>query len=199
MLEVAERLVQTRGFNAFSYADIAAAIGVRKASLHHHFATKAELGLALVRRYREGFSAALAAIEAAEPAAAGRLERYVALYGEVLHRDRMCLCGMFAADVATLPKALRTGLAQYFEANEAWLARILEEGRRRRELAFEGSAQSMAAFVVATLEGAMLVARGSGQPAEFDRAAQRLLELIPAAANRGRQPRPSRRTRPADG
>ena len=48
ILDVAERLVQLRGYNAFSYADVAKAVGIRKASLHYHFATKGDLGLALV-------------------------------------------------------------------------------------------------------------------------------------------------------
>lgn len=180
ILDVAERLVQTRGFNAFSYADVAEALGVRKASLHHHFATKAELGLALVTRYRSDFLAALGAIESATSSARERLERYAALYGAVLRKRRMCLCGMLAADVATLPKPLRTSLSGFFAENEAWLERVLEEGRTSGELAFEGPASSFAAFVVGALEGAMLVARASGQVEEFDRASERLLALVRA-------------------
>ena len=180
ILDVAERLVQTRGFNAFSYADVAEALGVRKASLHHHFATKADLGLALVTRYRSDFLAALGAIEAATPSARERLERYAELYGTVLRKRRMCLCGMLAADVATLPKPLRTSLSGFFAENEAWLERVLEEGRTSGELAFEGPASSFATFVVGALEGAMLVARASGQVGEFDRASERLLALVRA-------------------
>lgn len=180
ILDVAERLVQTRGFNAFSYADVAAELGVQKASLHHHFATKADLGLAVVARYRADFQAALTAIELTTEAAIEQLERYVELYGAVLRRKRMCLCGMMAADVATLPKPLRASLAEFFAENEAWLAQVLEEGRRRGELRFDGTAVSLAAFFVSALEGIMLVARGSGRLEEFDAAANRLLALVDA-------------------
>lgn len=187
ILDVAERLVQTRGYNGFSYADIAEALGVRKASLHHHFATKAELGVALVTRYRRTFLRSLAAIEEATEDTGERLARYVEVYGAVLRRRRMCLCGMLAADVATLPKPLRANLAEYFVENEAWLGRVLEQGRTRGKIRFEGSAASMAAFLVGALEGAMLVARGSGNAAEFDAAAQRLLDLVLAGgASRAR-------------
>ncbi len=182
ILDVAERLVQTRGFNAFSYADVAAELGVRKASLHHHFATKADLGQAVVARYRGEFLASLAAIERATGRSIERLESYVALYGAVLRRKRMCLCGMLAADVATLPKPLRESVAEFFTENEAWLARVLDEGRRRGELRFEGSVESLAAFFVGTLEGAMLVARGSGHREDFDAAGRRLLALVAAAS-----------------
>jgi len=183
ILDVAETLVQVRGFNAFSYADVASAIGIQKASLHHHFATKAALGLALVGRYRDHFLAALAAIAAATGDARERLRRYAGLYAAVLRRRRMCLCGMLAADVATLPKAMRSGIDRFFAENETWLARVLEEGRERGELHFEGDAEAMAAFFVASLEGAMLVARGSGRLARFDLVAERILaDARPAPA-----------------
>jgi TetR/AcrR family transcriptional repressor of nem operon len=183
ILDVAERLVQTRGFNAFSYADIAAALGVRKASLHHHFASKSELGLAVIGRYRADFLAALERIEGETPDGRERLRRYAELYGSVLRRKRMCLCGMMAADVATLPRPLRESLTEFFRENESWLERILDGGRDRGELSFEGSAASLAAFVVGSLEGAMLVARGSGRMEEFDAAADRLLALLAAGAS----------------
>src|ERR671929_772591 len=94
ILDTAERLVQSRGFNGFSYADIAAELGVTKASLHYHFATKAELGEALMERYAARFGAALAEIEARPDDAAAKLAAYAELYASVLSDQRMCLCGM---------------------------------------------------------------------------------------------------------
>ncbi len=88
ILDVAERLVQTSGFNGFSYADISAELGITKASLHHHFATKAELGRALIERYSEAFSAALKVVDQRGGDAAAKLERYVKLYQEVFRKDR---------------------------------------------------------------------------------------------------------------
>jgi TetR/AcrR family transcriptional repressor of nem operon len=193
ILDIAERLVQTRGFNAFSYADIAKILGVQKASLHHHFATKADLGLALIGRYRTAFLAALAAIENDHRQAAARLRAYVALYGTVLRRRRMCLCGMLAADVSTLPKPLRESLAGFFVENEGWLERVLEEGRRRGEINFDGGVASLASFVVSSLEGAMLVARGSGDLDEFERVAERLLRLVGSDGGAARARRRSSR------
>ena len=97
--------MQTRGFNGFSYADIAAEVGISKASLHYHFATKAELGRALIERYSERFDRALRTIERERAAAPARLRAYVKLYAQVLADERMCLCGMLAAEYATLPRA----------------------------------------------------------------------------------------------
>src|SRR3974390_285543 len=106
ILDIAERLVQTRGFNGFSYADIAKALHVTTASLHYHFPAKAGLGKSLIQRYEKNFLAALESIDRAGADARGRLRRYVGLYAEVLRNDRMCLCGMLAAEFATLPKAM---------------------------------------------------------------------------------------------
>ena len=184
ILDTAEKLVQVRGFNAFSYADIAKALGIRKASLHHHFATKADLGHALVARYRHDFVDALTHIESESADAARRLERYADLYGSVLRKKRMCLCGMLAADIATLPKAMRQSVAEFFAENELWLTRILEDGRLAGELHFDESATSMAAFFISSLEGAMLLALGSGNVDHFDSAARRLLAGVRPKASR---------------
>lgn len=178
ILDAAERLLQVRGFNAFSYADVSEAVGIRKASLHHHFAGKTDLGLALVDRYRRTFMASLERIESASGDPVERLERYIGLYRSVLSKRRMCMCGMLAADIATLPEPMRESVARFFAENEAWLARVLSTGRKRGGLRFDGSAASMAAFFVSVLEGAMLVSRGRGGLARFDQAAKLLIGCV---------------------
>ena len=56
ILDVAEHLVQVRGFNAFSYADVAGELGLTNAALHYHFPSKSELGEALIDRYAIRFA-----------------------------------------------------------------------------------------------------------------------------------------------
>src|ERR1051325_4062926 len=107
ILDIAERLVQRRGFNAFSYADVAKELKITTASLHYHFAGKAALGEALINRYSERFMAALDAIDAKQPDAVAKLNAYADLYTGVLNGKRMCLCGMLAAEYSTLPKGMR--------------------------------------------------------------------------------------------
>jgi len=174
ILDVAERLVQMLGFNGFSYADIAAELKITKASLHYHFATKAELGARLIARYHGRFQAALAAIDGESGDARRKLRHYAELYADVLRRNRMCLCGMLASDFATLPKPMKDGVRVFFDANEAWLTRVVEEGRRARSLRRDGQAQETARMVVSSLEGAMLVARSYGDVQRFESAATRL-------------------------
>src|SRR5262245_11936201 len=186
ILDVAERLVQTQGYNGFSYADIAAELRITKASLHYHFTTKAELGRSLIERYRERFLLALGEIDRQGADARQKLRLYVQLYTEVLRRNRMCLCGMLAADFHTLPKPMKESVKGFFDANEAWLTGVLQEGRREKRLRADGSVQEAARLLVGSLEGAMLLARSYGDVARFEAAAERLLAEQGATAKRTR-------------
>ena len=175
ILDVAERLVQTRGFNGFSYADIAEALNVTKASLHYHFRGKADLGRSLIQRYEKNFLAALARIDAESKDAAGKLRRYAAIYGSVLQADRMCLCGMLAAEYGTLPEGMREEMRHFFDENERWLVAVLKQGKKDRSLRFEGAPAQAAQALVGSLEGAMMLARSYGDPARFRAVTERLL------------------------
>lgn len=178
VLDVAERLVQTRGFNGFSYADVADELGVTKAALHYHFRGKAELGEALVLRYAGRFGDELLAIGERRASAADKLHAYADLYLSVLRDDRMCLCGMLAAEFRTLPDAMRQALVAFFDDNVAWLERLLAEGRAEGTLRFDGDPADAAQLVVGALEGAMLVARPYGDPHRFEVVARRLVAEV---------------------
>ena len=178
ILDVAERLVQTRGFNGFSYADIAEALDVTKASLHYHFPSKADLGRRLIERYEQTFLAVLKGIDATGAAPREKLKRYARIYADVLRDNRMCLCGMLASDYATLPKAMKEEVRHFFDENEQWLVAVLEQGRKSGSLEFKGSPLELARVIVGSLEGAMMLARSYGEPARFDTAAERLIASL---------------------
>ena len=180
ILDIAERLVQTRGFNGFSYADIAKAMQVTKASLHYHFPAKADLGKRLIERYEQNFLAALERVDAQSADAREKLRRYAAIYGEVLKDDRMCLCGMLAAEYGTLPEPMRDKMRHFFDSNELWLAGVLAQGKRAKVLKFPGSAIEAARALVGSLEGAMMIARSYGDPKRFRAVSDRLLAELGA-------------------
>jgi TetR/AcrR family transcriptional repressor of nem operon len=186
VLDAAERLAQTRGFNGFSYADVSAEVGITTASLHYHFPGKAGLGRALVERYTANFRAALTAIATRERRAAARLEAYGNLYADVLTARRMCLCGMLAAEYETLPAPVQKAVRAFFDANEAWLADVLERGRTDGDLAFAGSARDAARQWTSALEGAMLLARPYGDVARLTGVAERMLADLRPRAPGGR-------------
>jgi len=188
ILDVAERLAQIRGFNGFSYADVAAELHITKAALHYHFATKAELGEALMERYAARFAQALATVDTNVTDPPAKLDAYAGLYLDVLRNQRMCLCGMLAAEYQTLPGRMQQAVIRFLDDNEAWLTGVLERGRRDSSLSFTGPAREAAQMIVSGLEGAMLLARSYGEVERFEAAAGRLLASLAATAAGSRSP-----------
>ena len=180
ILDTAERLVQTRGFNGFSYADIAATLGVTKASLHYHFPAKAELGQRLIERYEKNFLTALDAIDRTSTSSREKLKGYAKIYADVLRNNRMCLCGMLAAEYATLPKPMKEEMKHFFNENERWLTAVLNKGQKARELKFKGASREVARALIGSLEGAMMLARSFGEVSRFQAAADRSLAELSA-------------------
>ena len=178
ILDIAEQLVQMRGFNAFSYAHIAAELGITKASLHYHFSGKAELGQALIARYAQRFALALEEIDSKATPAPAKLAAYAGLYADALRGQRMCLCGMLAAEYQTLPEQIRKAVVVFFDDNEIWLERVLEQGCTDDTLKFDGSARETARMIISGLEGAMLVARPYGDLRRFQTTATTLLAVL---------------------
>jgi TetR/AcrR family transcriptional repressor of nem operon len=170
-----------RGFNGFSYADVAAELAITKASLHHHFPRKAGLGEALIARYADRFIDALAAIDADAAGAPAKLEAYAGLYAEVLREGRMCLCGMLAAEYETLPIPIRGAVVAFLDENEDWLERVLTQGRTDGSLRFNGTAKETARSILSGLEGGMLVARSRGEIDGFQTGAALLLRGLAGA------------------
>jgi TetR/AcrR family transcriptional regulator, transcriptional repressor for nem operon len=175
ILDKAERLVQVRGFNAFSYADIAKELEISTAALHYHFPGKSELGEALITRYTIRFMAALGEIDECISEPPRKLAAYAELYAEVLRNQSMCLCGMLAAEHETLSAGMQHAVINFFEENETWLADVLQQGRRQGTLRFAGSPLEEGRAIVSGLEGAMLVARSFGDISRFQAVADHLL------------------------
>ncbi|NII69633.1 TetR/AcrR family transcriptional regulator [Microbacterium ulmi] len=180
ILDVAEELVQTRGLNAMSYADISARVGITKASLHYHFATKSDLVRTLIARYSTRFYDALATIETTTSDRGERLRRYAEIYATVLEGHRMCLCGMLASDYETLSAEAQSDVEQFFEHNIDWLARVIGEQAADGALAADVDPRAAAETIIAGLEGAMLVSRTMAGATRFRSIATGLLAGVTA-------------------
>ena len=175
ILDVAEALVQVRGFNAFSYADIGRELGISTAAVHHHFAGKAELGEALIARYAARFAQDLAGVSARCTLAPARLDGFAGLHLAVLLQRRMCVCGVLAAEYQTLPRFMQPAVIRFFDQSETWLRDVLERGREEGSLPLAGSARQAAQMIASGIEGAMLVAAPYGDTGRFQAAAASLL------------------------
>jgi TetR/AcrR family transcriptional repressor of nem operon len=172
LLDIALELVQMRGYNAFSFHDLAVRMGIKTSSVHHHFPTKGDLGLALVKRHRQVLAGAFAHIDADESDPWERLRRYAGVFRSTLaNGHQMCLGGMLAVEYQTLPADLVAEVRGFFEDNERWLARTLRGGRKAGVVVFATPATEVARTLFAALEGAMLAARAFSDFDRFDTAA----------------------------
>jgi TetR/AcrR family transcriptional regulator, transcriptional repressor for nem operon len=167
LLAEAEVLVRKRGWSGFSYADLAAVVDLRKASIHHHFPTKEDLGLALIAAYGVRYDQALQEIEAASDDALARVEAYAKLYLHGLRAEQGCLAAAMAAELAILPPRIRDGIAVFFERHIAWLKQVLAAGRANGTIGADIKPAQSARMIVATLEGALMMERLLGGPAGF--------------------------------
>ena len=169
ILDIAEMLIQTRGYNAFSFQDIADRLGIRKASIHYHFASKTALGVAVVERYSAGFTAALEAIEADDSQSAMNMfDCYTGPYREFADTpDRVCLCGALAGEILALPVEMRERVEAFFKMHLDWLARIIARGVKRGELKVAMSEAQMARTMFSALQGALLVKRTTGDATQM--------------------------------
>lgn len=163
LVDVAQALIQQHGYNGFSYDDISRVVGIKKPSIHHHFATKSELVRMVVQRYAHTFRGLLAEIDARHGDAGARLAAYAELFAQTYQNERrLCLCGILGAEVDALSAEVALEVRAFFEFNLAWLVTTLADGAAAGSLRLRTDAQSQAYALLAALEGAMLVGRGLG-------------------------------------
>lgn len=167
LIAQAEILVRTRGYAGFSYADLAEAVGIRKASIHHHFPAKEDLGLALIKAYGERYDKALEDIRHSTSDGLKRIEAYAELYLHGLRDEQGCLAAALATELGILPIRIRDAVAEFFQRHILWLKRVLAEGRANGTIAKDITPAHAARMVIATLEGSLLMERLLGGPAGF--------------------------------
>jgi TetR/AcrR family transcriptional repressor of nem operon len=169
ILDIAQSLIVAGGYNGFSYADISAAIGIRKASIHHHFPTKAELVSVLVDRYRTQAEAGLQSLR--EPAAnpADQLQFYIN-YWHTCIRDAsqpFCVCAMLASEMQMLPEEVASRVRGHFQSLAGWLTSVLQAGVEQGLFRLDKRPEEQAQMLMASVHGAMLSARAFGDPGLF--------------------------------
>lgn len=158
LLKEAETLARTRGYAAFSYADLAERVGIRKASVHHHFPTKEALGVALIDGYLANFRSALSDVLEEERSARRRLLTYSGFFSESLRDGLMPLCAALSAEAVALPQSMQTRVSTFFELHLEWLCRVVRDGICDGEFRSDLDVRLTAHALLSVLEGASLVA-----------------------------------------
>jgi len=173
LLNLAETAMCRHGYGGFSYADIAREAGIRKASIHHHFPAKADLGFAVLDRYADRHLTMLGDIRVTSRLGGQALARTITLYREALGSgDNLCLLVALASDASALPQSMRDMLAAATAATTACLEELLLSGRKDMSISVAGDPAIEAASILAVLHGAQLLARAGRDIALFDHATQ---------------------------
>ncbi|MEP2640011.1 TetR/AcrR family transcriptional regulator [Roseobacter sp.] len=179
LLNSAENAARTLGFDGFSYADLAEDVGIRKASIHHHFPSKAKLSVALMQRYHETFQAICVQLETSFETGGAQLAGLINQYK--LGSDggrRLCLCTSFSASRDSLPPDVVEQLRLFRVMVMDWMTGAFERGRDDGSISGVTNPELEAASALSLLEGAQLAARAEEQPALFDNAIALLVMRI---------------------
>ena len=180
IIACARSLLATGGYNGFSYADISASVHITKASIHHHFPTKADLVQTVVGLYREEARAGLAALAAQVPDPLAQLHAYLG-YWDACLRDgtaSFCVCAMLGAEMPVLPAPVAAEVQGHFRDLSAWLASLLARGSAQGIFTVGASAEADAMALMAQVHGGMLSARVYGDPAIFASIVQRAVAQL---------------------
>ncbi len=160
IIDVAQELVQSRGFNAFSYRDLAEQILIRTASIHYYFPKKDDLGRALIQRYRSDFEGAIRNIDCTERSPKDRLSAYLKMFLDLSKGGaRLCLFAVFSAELPTLSETVQEEIKIFYEKNVGWINEVIAEGRLSGSFSFPGESRDVASAIFSFLEGEMLVRR----------------------------------------
>lgn len=178
LLAEAETLVRTLGYAAFSYGDLSERVGIRKASIHHHFSTKEVLGNALIENYLERFRAQLVELSASGGGATKQLRTYGDFFSGSLAEGQMPLCGALAADAAYLPPSMQKRVKAFFELHVDWLETVLRNGAASGEITLHAPPKRTALLLLSTLQGASVVAWALKDPGVIKPVFRQLLDSI---------------------
>lgn len=169
ILASARNLIMSGGYNGFSYADIAEVVGIRKASIHHHFPSKVDLVRELVKRYREDGQASVVTLEQNVPDALDILKVYANHWAKCIEDASRpyCVCALLASELPSLPAEVAIEVTNFFRFISSWLTTVMERGREDGALALTSEPHVEAEAFLATVYGAMLSARAYGKPEVF--------------------------------
>ncbi|AOR65737.1 MULTISPECIES: TetR/AcrR family transcriptional regulator [Pectobacterium] len=180
LLNEANLLMRMRGYSAFSYADLSKKIGITKASIHHHFATKDILGEAVVVRAIEESSVVFSSIESKSTSVRDRLTDYIEIFAEGYRTYLLPLCCALSADLANLPDNIKLQATSYFDFQINWLTRIISVGIASGEVSQSLDPDRTALIILNICEGASVVARATHKANIFEDSLEQILFILTA-------------------
>ena len=174
IVRVARELIQTRSYLGFSFQDVADQVGVRKASLYHHFPTKEALGVEVLREATQGFRNWTVAKQRTPKE---WLEAYFRMYRHTLNAgSAVCPAGALAPGWDCINDELRGAVRELRNVQVLWLTGVL--GAMAPELKTSAPVDTVAGSVFAMCQGALLSARMTGRMEDFDAVVAQLKQSL---------------------
>jgi TetR/AcrR family transcriptional repressor of nem operon len=169
ILRCTQSLIVAGGYNGFSYADIAKVVGIRNASIHHHFPTKANLVRELVVHYRQRVAEGLAELDRAVPQPLQRVRAYGGYWQACIADGSLpiCVCALLSTEIPVLPAEIAGEVRGHFESLRGWLASVFRAGVREKQIHLDRPAAVEAELFMASVHGALLSARAYGDAKVF--------------------------------
>ena len=179
ILNLAESLLQDKGFNGFSYAHIAAELGVKNAAIHYHFPSKEALSVAVIQRYRERFKLWINNSRVKDLAHEQKLDWFLSIYADMrADQGKVCLVGSMEAEYNSIPEGLQAEVQSLHKELLKSLEAALSEGREAGVFQFKGEPANKAGMILSSLQGALQMARALGTKKFRDVVAQLKLDLL---------------------
>ena len=180
IIEIMADLIQTRGYSSVSYQDIADAIGIRKASIHYHFPSKADLGETVIKQYNKSLLDQLEAVDADPHATAkDKLEAFLEPYLSFKGDDkRVCLCGALSGEFCALPEPMQIEITNFFEAHQGWLTNLFTVCKKEGTLKIPGSPEQTSRLFFGALQGALMAKRAAQDDSQIDDVVKTLRAIV---------------------
>ncbi len=179
ILNLAESLLQDKGFNGFSYAHISSELGVKNAAIHYHYPTKEALGCAVVKRYRDRFQLWINNARVKDLSSKEKLDWFFSIYTDTrADEGKVCLVGSMEAEFNSIPKELQSEVTALHKELLVWLQTMLAEGRDAGAFNFNGEPANKAALIHSSLQGGLQMARALGTKRFHDVVKQIKLDLL---------------------
>jgi TetR/AcrR family transcriptional repressor of nem operon len=173
-------LIRRKGFNGFSYRDLAELVGVKTSSIHYYFPSKDDLVLEAVREYSARVHERIRAIDTRLPPAE-QARQYLEPVRTGFSTDQACLVGMLSADVLSLSEPVRAMMREYVQMHEKWLTGLFERAQPLRDKPYPVPPAQLAQVVYGSLQNGLMAARLFGTHERLEASAAVLAGVMPPA------------------
>lgn len=161
IVDLAEQLIRTKGYNAFSYKDISSPLKIKNAAIHYHFPAKSDLGVAVIQKTRNSFEISTAEWKNDSPS--NQLSNFFNIYTKSKDENMVCFMGSLGPSYDSLPKAMKDELSLAAAEIRNWVTGVLRKGLEKGEFDFEEEISAKSDLIVSSLLASLIMGKVTGE------------------------------------